>query len=377
MIKIAIAGDFVVINRVKLVAERQQFEEILGETKVLFQDLDYRIVNLETPVVSKDAQPIIKCGPPLRCEESAIAMLAYGGFDCATLANNHFYDYGDNGVETTLSTLNRHQIDHVGGGHNLEEASTILYKQITGETLAIINCTEHEFSIATPFTGGSNPLDPIRQYHAILEARSKADHVLVITHGGIEDYNLPTPRMQETYRFFIEVGADVVVNHHQHCPSGYEIYHGKPIFYGLGNFCFDSLRFKDLPWNKGYVVGIMFNESEVCFQLYPYLQCNGQPGIKYLDEATSKDFFNEISSLNTIISNPEQLTETLEQFMESTSKYLTPIFTPYSKKWVRWMYSKGLLPFYYPKGKWPFVLNQIECESHRERLIQYIRKQIK
>jgi poly-gamma-glutamate synthesis protein (capsule biosynthesis protein) len=45
--------------------------------------------------------------------------------------------------------------------------------------------------------------------------------------------------MVETYRFFIEAGADAVVNHHQHCICGYEVYKGKPIFYGLGNFCFD------------------------------------------------------------------------------------------------------------------------------------------
>ena len=35
------------------------------------------------------------------------------------------------------------------------------------------------------------------------------------------------------------VGADAVVNHHQHCYSGYEVYKDKPVFYGLGNLLFD------------------------------------------------------------------------------------------------------------------------------------------
>ena len=41
MIKIAIAGDFVATNRIKLYADNQQFEEILGETKAIFQNYDY------------------------------------------------------------------------------------------------------------------------------------------------------------------------------------------------------------------------------------------------------------------------------------------------------------------------------------------------
>lgn len=377
MIKIAIAGDFVATSRIKLYADNQQYDEILGETKTMFQDYDYRIVNLESPVAPEDAQSIIKCGPSLRCNEHAISLLAYGGFNCATLANNHFYDYGDIGVETTISTLDQYHIDHVGGGRNLNEAAATLFKQINDETIAIINCCEHEFSIATPCTGGSNPLNPIKQYHAIQEARAKADYVVVITHGGIEDYEKPSPRMQETYRFFIEIGADAVVNHHQHCPSGYEIYQGKPIFYGLGNFCFDSIRIKDRPRNKGYVAGITFDGDKVYYQLYPYLQCNGEPGVKYLDEASRKVFFSEIAQLNAVISNPQNLAKTYTAYLEATSDYLRPIFTPYSKKWSDALFSKGLLPFYYPRNKWPFVLNKIECESHRERLINFIKKQIR
>ena len=376
MIEIAIVGDFVDSNRIQLYT-KHRYEEILGETKMMFQNFDYRIINLENPVAPKEAKPITKCGPALRCGENAIDMLAYGGFDCATLANNHFYDYGEIGVEATINSLDRRHIDHVGGGRNLNEASATLYKQIKGKTLAIINCTEHEFSIATPNSGGSNPLDPIRQYHAIQEARSQADHVIVITHGGIEDYSLPTPRMQETYRFFIEIGADAVVNHHQHCPSGYEIYQGKPIFYGLGNFFLDKPNHKDLPWNKGYVVGLLFDDDDIRFNLYPYLQCNGELGVKFLDDIKRKDFLEEINRLNTIISNPKQIIDAHEQLMQSTSSYLRLMFTPYSTKLTEVLFDKGLLPFYYPHNKWPMILNRIECESHRERLIHYIKKQMK
>ena len=136
----------------------------------------------------------------------------------------------------------------------------ILYKEIGDKKLAVINCCEHEFSIATETTAGSNPLNPISQYYAIKEAKEKADYVLVIVHGGHEHYQLPSTRMQETYRFFIDVGADAVVNHHQHCYSGYEYYNGKPIMYGLGNFCFDEGLKKTKQWHEGYIVEISFTE---------------------------------------------------------------------------------------------------------------------
>ena len=75
-------------------------------------------------------------------------------------------------------------------------------------------------------------MNPISIYYDLLEARKNADIIICITHGGHEGYNLPSPRMQSLYRFSIDCGADVVVNHHQHCYSGYEQYHNGYIFFG-------------------------------------------------------------------------------------------------------------------------------------------------
>lgn len=47
---------------------------------------------------------------------------------------------------------------------NIQEAATTLYKQIGNEVLAVINCCEHEFSIANEKKAGSNPINPIAQY---------------------------------------------------------------------------------------------------------------------------------------------------------------------------------------------------------------------
>lgn len=377
MNSIVISGDFVGTNRVQAFADEKKFDELLGETKALFQDFDYRMVNLESPVASSTACAITKCGPSLKCNEQAVGLLKFAGFDGVTLANNHFYDYGEEGVQTTIQSLSQHQIDHVGGGRNLEEASATLYKKINGDTVAFINCTEHEFSIATQHSGGSNPLNPISQYHAIREARAKADYVIVITHGGIEGYDKPTPRMQETYRFFIEVGADAVVNHHQHCPSGYEVYLGKPIFYGLGNFCFDIPSYEQRPWNKGYAVVLLLDDGQVSFRLLPYVQCQGRPGVRFLQGAEKDDFLKEIEQLNAVIAQPSRIAEAHEAFMDATSAPHGFLFLPFGSRIAESLFDRRLLPLCYAKNKWPLMLNKIECESHRERLIHFIKKKLR
>lgn len=180
-----------------------------------------------------------------------------------------------------------------------------------------MNCCEHEFSIATDTTAGANPLNPIQQYYNIQEARTKADYVLVIVHGGHEHYALPSPRMKETYRFFIDAGADAIINHHQHCYSGYEIYHGKPIFYGLGNLLFDHKSERHGPWNEGFMVSLRLDKQTLPqFELYPYTQCNERPSVIPMNEAERKIFAERIDKLNQIISNEDQLNTTFETWAQ-------------------------------------------------------------
>lgn len=68
----------------------------------------------------------------------------------------------------------------VGVGIDLNDAARILYIESKGRKLAIINCCENEFSVATESTAGGNPLLPIQQFYKIQEAKENADYVLVI-----------------------------------------------------------------------------------------------------------------------------------------------------------------------------------------------------
>lgn len=369
---IIIAGDFCPCNRVSELVEDGKFEEVAGEIKPFVDSCDYALVNLECPIVSDRCVPIKKNGPCLRTTEKALSLLSYSGFKGVTLANNHFRDWGDQSVVNTLMACQAANIDVVGGGREIFEAQKILYKKIDGLTCAFINCCEHESSIATTDSAGSNPLNPIQQYYAIKQARCAADFVFVIVHGGCELYQLPTPRMQETYRFFIDAGADAVINHHQHCYSGYEIYNQKPIFYGLGNLCFDKNRSNPL-WKEGYMVLLKTETNKIDFELIPYIQCDDKPNIQIMSDKQKMAFVRQLEIINNFISDHDLLQNKYQEFMNKTKKYYQACFTPYHNRILKGLYLRGFLPSFISEGKKRAMLNYIECESHRERTINMLK----
>lgn len=372
---IILAGDFCQRYRVDTIIKESRYEVLFNQVTPIIESADYSIVNFEFPIVldKEKAKQIQKCGPNLIGSIEAVDAVKYAGFKCCTLANNHILDQGGQCCIDTKMALIQKGIETVGAGHNLLEAGTTLYKVINGETLAIINCCEHEFSIATDTTAGANPLNPIRQYYAIKEAKNKADYVLVIVHGGHEHFQLPSPRMQETYRFFIDAGADAVVNHHQHCYSGYEMYNGKPIFYGLGNFCFDEPGRRYNIWNEGFMVMLSFEQQKIVYELIPYTQCNDNASVELMKDRT--EFDKCIKRLNVIIQDEGELKKRVEEFYSSTASGMLLLHQPYENRILNKLYRMHLLPSLVSKKKYLILQNYLDCESHRDKQ-SYALKQI-
>ena len=335
---------------------------------------DYSLVNLECAIFDGAYQPIVKSGPNLHNSSESIKAIKELGFKGVTLANNHFADYGSKAVEESLRLLKENGADYYGGGCNLKEASQTKFLEIQNKKIAIINACEHEFSIATATEGGANPLDVVDTARAIKEAKKDADYVIVIIHGGSEHYNLPTPRMQKWYRFFVEAGANAVVNHHQHCYSGYEIYQGKPIVYGLGNFCFDWDGRRDSGWNEGYMVQLQL-DKKIDLKLIPYKQCDAEVGTFVLNDR--KAFDTHIAELNAIIADSALLQQKFDAFVERMAEDYLYLFRNPQNRMMRRLANKGWLskqfasevlpaPVYEDSGKLLALLNDFQCEAHSD-----------
>lgn len=364
--KILVAGDFCPTERLKPIVESGDYHSIFCEVEPIIKSADYSIVNYECPAVLGNYPPIEKCGPNLSSSPKGIEAIKYAGFNIATLANNHILDFGAQGLMDTANLCSQYNIDTVGVGKNLEDASKILYKRKDGETLAIINCCEHEFSIAGDDSAGANPLNPIQQYYKIKEARLNADYVLVIVHGGHEMYQQPSLRMVETYRFFIDAGANAVVNHHQHCFSGYEFYKRKPIIYGLGNFCFDASH-RNSIWNEGYLAVIDFQQKIIDIRTIPYIQNNKNVGIYPIKDQAS--FNDKIYKLNQTINNKAKLQEEQKTYYGLSRDEIKLRFEPYTNRIMKGLRRRHLIPSFLSEKKQVEMLNMVDCESHRDKLL--------
>jgi poly-gamma-glutamate capsule biosynthesis protein CapA/YwtB (metallophosphatase superfamily) len=343
MTKILITGDFCPINRIQGLIERGEYAKIYNDFLPFLRGADIAITNLECPL-TMEREKLKKAGPNLKAPEKAIDSLVFAGFNLVTLANNHIMDYGSEGLQSTIDCCKKSNIDFVGVGSELSKAQEPFYKTINDIKFAFINFCENEESTTSGKTPGANPLNPVSNYYAIQKAKAQANYVIVIVHGGHEFYSLPSPRMQETYRFFIDSGASAVVGHHTHCYSGYEIYQDAPIFYSLGNFLFDWNDRRDTTWNLGFALQLEITSNIFSFSLLPYKQGDKQPGLVLLNTSEKEDFEREITRINNIIGNKILLQLQFDKFAEKQKASYKRSLEPYSARFFTALYRRNLLP---------------------------------
>ena len=178
--------------------------------------------------------------------------------------------------------------------------------------------------------------------------------------------------MQETYRFFIDAGADAVINHHQHCFSGYESYRDKIIIYGLGNFLFESLFSQRKSWLEGYFVVLEF-EDNINFEIHPYMQCaSNNMGIELLP---SDSFNKRIQEMNAIIADPSKLEDMANRYYAECEGAINCFLEPMLNRLYLALRNRKLLPSFISKKRKLIAEDFVCCESHRDKLMWYLTKQ--
>jgi poly-gamma-glutamate synthesis protein (capsule biosynthesis protein) len=283
-------------------------------------------------------------------------------------------DQGKEGLTSTMKLCEKSGIEYTGVGMNIEEASRICLKEIKGRKIAIVNICEIEFSVADENSPGTHPLDPVRNFYTIQDARKVADEVIVIVHGGHEGYSLPSPWMTDNYRFFVDAGASVVVGHHPHCYSGFEKYGNGMIFYSLGNFIFDSPSQKETDWNFGYAIELSLNNSGFDFKTIPYKQCSDQPGVVLLNDVEHQKFEQQLQKLSQVIGDQASLMKHWDSFAKSRSNEYTRRFECFDFRLYNALRYKNYLPSTLSKKKRMKMLNLMRCISHRELSIEALKE---
>ncbi|MBQ9756930.1 MAG: CapA family protein [Clostridia bacterium] len=276
--KALLLGDLSPTIKTNQLFAKKETEKLFTDTVSVFQGNDINFVNLECALTDSE-NAIEKFGPPLKAVFEVADVLAELGVNCCGLSNNHFFDFGKQGVKDTFEALSRAGILYTGFGNNYEDSRKNIVFEKDGEKVAIIAVCEHEYSYALEDRMGSRPYDEYHTIEDIAKAKKENDRVIVIYHGGKELCRYPSPRLHKACHAMVRSGADVVLCQHSHCIGCYESYEGGHILYGQGNFHFVKPDFgvTDEMWNTSLAVKYDTETNEIEF--IPFITCDDTDGI--------------------------------------------------------------------------------------------------
>ena len=213
----------------------------LGMADIL-KSTDFNFANLESPLASTGNEIVgghsLVFGAPLDYAKSLVDFK----FKILNLANNHAFDLGLGGINTTRTTLDNLGIIHEGTGDNLDQAWTPAPVTVNGIKICFIGASYSSINDSGKATNNyvarTGDLDRLKS--AIHNSQLSCDFTIVTMHAGVEYTRTPTDAQTTFARAAIDDGADIVIGAHPHWVQTIDQYKGKYIFYSLGNFIFDQ-----------------------------------------------------------------------------------------------------------------------------------------
>ena len=265
-------------------AEIERGADPLAGIRSRFERASANLINLECVLSDKGSATASK-HYSLRAPLEAMQVLTSARIKAVSLANNHAADFGRDGLLDAIARLRANQISVVGASETAAYAPHIFTTR-TSAKVAVIALDDADD--ATDETLIARARNRERVAAVIAEARSKATFVLVFLHWGDENTRRVSDRQRELARWLIDHGADAVAGSHPHCVQPFDAYHGRPIFYSLGNLVFDGAP--TLPgWNRGDLLEVNLGGIRPSFRLVPVqLDAHGFPQVA---EPETKDRF--------------------------------------------------------------------------------------
>jgi poly-gamma-glutamate synthesis protein (capsule biosynthesis protein) len=193
----------------------------------VFENSDCVVANLEC-ALTDNQDPAIRQTKEYNYKgyTEYTSIITASNIDVVNLANNHSYDYSQEGYDDTVNALENAGIDYFGNG-------TVLIKEINGINVGFIGV------IGTGGTGTvKNGLDYLKQQGAEIK--------IVSFHWGVMDERVASGSQVSAAHYAIDSGADLVIGHHPHVLQGIELYKGRYIAYSIGNFIFDGNVISDI-----------------------------------------------------------------------------------------------------------------------------------
>lgn len=203
-------------------AEKYEPSYFLEKVKPIFESDDFTIVNLESVLSDRDLPKRDKGDGVafwFKSNTKNVNIFTEGSVEGVSLANNHTFDYGDDGHEDTKKAV-------IDAGLNWGHDENLMYFEKEGFRIAII-CH------GLWYESQANPI-----VNLLKIAEENSDYQIVFFHGGTEGMHTPEEwKIRATHKL-IDNGADLVIGNHPHVLQPIETYNGAQIVYSLGNFCY-------------------------------------------------------------------------------------------------------------------------------------------
>lgn len=222
---------------------------------------DVRIINLETSVTKSEDYWRGK-GIHYRMHPKNISCLTSAGIDCCVLGNNHVMDWGYAGLRETLQTLRDVNIQTAGAGYNLDQARAPALLEVPEKgrvivmSMGIASSGIGWYWSATQQRPGVNLLvdlsaGEVSKIADQLQAIRRAGDIVVVSihWGGNWGYEVSAEEIRFAHQLIDEAEVDIVHGHSSHHAKGIEVYNGKPILYGCGDFIND---YEGISGYEGY-----------------------------------------------------------------------------------------------------------------------------
>jgi poly-gamma-glutamate synthesis protein (capsule biosynthesis protein) len=211
---------------------------------------DASVINLETSITESDDRWPGK-GIHYRMHPANVDCLTAAGIDVCALANNHVLDHGQAGLEQTLDTLAAAGLKTAGAGRDRAQAERpAIVMVLDGGRVVVFSVGTQTSGVPPAWAAGHDrpgvaflPDLSAGTADAVIErvrrVKRGGDIVIVSIHWGTNwGYEVPDSHVAFARRL-IDGGVDVIHGHSSHHPRPIEVYRGRLVLYGCGDFIDD------------------------------------------------------------------------------------------------------------------------------------------
>lgn len=259
---ISVSGDLLVHKAIWEIANDYahgkgfNFVPLFARIRPFIKGADLALCHLETPLMSGDPVGF----PVFRTPRSLARAIKVTGWDVCSTASNHTLDHGQDGINSTITTLRRNGIKYAGSASSVAQSRRITILKSKGVKVAFLAYTQLGNGQTMPHPWSLKWAEAPAIISDAKRARKLgADVVIVTLHWGQEFVSKPTALQMDLANVLNRSRAiTAVVGQHAHVVQPIRYVRGKLVVFGEGNLLANQGAYADLiPSSRDGLIALL------------------------------------------------------------------------------------------------------------------------